>query len=129
MWLVNHEGIIREQGVTECLTHTLLILAFVCFLIYTLSSPQISLCYLWTLLYLCICPWANFLKFLPTRWSKHFSFKHNGISHSMNNNVCVEQKEQKCWAIIVKMTFKRLTVHLLREIISDKEPIFSRTNN
>lgn len=41
----------------------------------------------------------------------------------------VEQKGEKCLAIVVRMTFKRLTRHSLWEMISDKEPIFFRTNN
>lgn len=40
----------------------------------------------------------------------------------MNDRVSVEQKEEKRWAIIVKMAFKRLSEHLLRETVSDKEP-------
>lgn len=41
-----------------------------------------------------------------------------------NVSASVEQKEEKWWAIIVRLAFKRLTVILLKEIGGDKDPPF-----
>lgn len=115
MWLLTRRGIIREQGVTECLTQPLLILAFVC-LLFLLSSPACdhhhSLLLPLGFTVPAYLPVSKPLQVHAKRWMmKGTSPSNVAESHSQwTNYVYVEQKEQKSRAVIARVTFKRLAV-------------------
>lgn len=127
MWLLTRRGIIREQGVTECLTQPLLILAFVC-LLFLLSSPACdhhhSLLLPLGITVPAYLPVSKPLQVHAKHWMiKGTSPSNVTESHSQwTNYVYVEQKEQKAvktssrgWPLKGSLCVR------LREMISDDE--------